>query len=164
MSNQQPSFTLSLVLFAPIVPLTQTEQQKMCRTQEMLFGNVEIRVLIYSRSLRPGFPGMIKHVIRISFWQSSLPLQAEVSMCIVSKRVIAFSLPFEIFIYIPILPHQRYNFLFQPRRFLPPHPSSCHLSMHPPPFFLFCSCPSFSTYSVVFLHFLPHLAAPPRSF
>lgn len=68
--------------------------------------------MINSRSLLYGFPGIIKHVIHVSFWQSSSLLKAEVSMCIVSKHVIAFSLPFEIFIYIPILPHQQYCTIF----------------------------------------------------
>lgn len=38
-------------------------------------------------------------------------------MCILSKRVIAFILPFEISIFIPILPHQHYNHLFHPGSF-----------------------------------------------
>lgn len=42
-------------------------------------------------------------------------LKAEVSMCIVSERVIALSLPFEISIYIPIPPHHHYNLLCHPR-------------------------------------------------
>lgn len=84
----------------------------------------------------------------MSLRQSTLLLKAQVSMCIVSKRGIAFSLPFEIFIYIPILPHQQYNLLFHSCRFslltfLFFSPSYLSLLPFLPPFVLLSSsfCP-----------------------
>lgn len=77
-----------------------------------IFGYVDIMVLINSCSLLYRFLGIIKRLVPASFWQSSSLLKKQVSMCIVSKRVIAFSLPCEIFIHAPILPHQHYNLFF----------------------------------------------------
>lgn len=74
--------------------------------------------------------------------------QHKVSVCIVSKRVVAFTLPLEIFIYIPILPHRNYNLLSHPRSF-----SLLTFPFFPLPFvLLFCSFYLFSP----FLTSLPH--------
>lgn len=119
-----------------------------------MFGNVEVTVLINRHSLLNGFLEVIKHkLIHRSFWQSSSLLKEEVSMCIVLKHVIAFSLSFEIFIYIPILPHQHFNLLlFNPCSF-----SLLTFQFFSLPFVLLFCLSALSTYSLLFaLVFLTH--------
>lgn len=76
----------------------------------------------------------------------AVTIATEESMCFVSKRVIDFSLPFEIFIQIPILP-QHYNLLSAPQNLSP----LISLSRFPPLFFFFLFCP-FCLFFSIFSH------------
>lgn len=163
------AFTLSLLLSALTVWLPK-QNHKGCVIHKQVFlfcftVNVEITVLINSRSLLFWFPRNNKTCYSRIFMAVLVAAEGRSVMCIVSKRGIAFSLPFEIFIYIPILPHQHYNLLFHPFRFSlltfllfpPPISISCHLLLLPfiP---LFCSSAPSSTYSL--LSFPPPLFSP----